>query len=127
MSYGSSLNTLMTGDASLNALCTGGIFYENLPDNFDMTDTWIVYSYRRSEQRNCLNTKNAFTTYSVTAKIVTYDSEIMETVSDTLVSVLNGASEGGIRDIWLVADNHAVDLEKGIYMNSLEFESFYTT
>lgn len=125
MSYGSDLNTIMTGDSSLNALCDGGIFFENLPDNFDLTDAWIVYSFRRIGQQDCLTQKNTFTSYAITAKIVTYDSVLTETISDYLANYLNGISQGGIMDIWVTSDNHQIDLERGVYMNSLDFESFY--
>lgn len=125
MSYGSDLYTLINADSSLNSWCDGGIYYENLPDNFDLTKIWLAYSFNKAEQTNCLNGGSAFTTYNITIKIVSYDSDMLETISDYLVDYLNGSNQGNIMDVWFTGDNHTIDLEKGVYMNSLDFESFY--
>jgi len=127
MSYGRDLYNLMTSDTSLNVYFDGGIYFENLPDNFDLTKSWMVYSFRKSSQNNCLNAKNAYTTYQIEAKVVSPDTDTSETISDRLIEYLNGNYEGGIVDIWFTADTHTLDLEKGVYMNSLTFESFYVS
>ena len=125
MSYGKDINTLFLADASLVAYCNGGIRYENLPKEFDLTKSWIAYSFRKNDQTDCLNSKNAYTTYQITAKIVAPDTNTMETISDHLVEYFNGNSQGDIVDIWFTSDDHQVDLEKRIYMDSLNFDSFY--
>jgi len=125
MSYSADINTLFLADASLVAYCDGGIYYENLPDNFDLTDTWIVYSFRKNDQTNCLDSKNVYTTYQITVKIVASDTLVLETISDYLVEYLNDNEQGGIKDIWFTNDDHTVDLEKQIYMNSINFDSYY--
>lgn len=125
MSFGTDLNTVIQNDASLNDWCDGGIYFENLPDNFDLTKTWLVYSFRKSEQSNCLNSKKAYLTYQITVKIVTNDTIKNENVSDYLLTLFNGNDTGDIIDTWFTADSHSIDLEKGVYMNSLDFESYY--
>ena len=125
MSFGSNFNTIIQGDSSLTGYCTGGIYYENLPDNYSLTKNWLVYSFQKSEQTNCLDSKNAYTTYALTCKLVCHDTGTLETISDYLTTLLNGSTEDGIQDITFRGDIHSVDLEKGIYINSLDFDSFY--
>jgi len=125
MSFGTSLNTLMNADASLSAYCDGGIFYENLPDNFDLAKTWLGYSFRKGLQTDCLSSKKAYTTYNITVKIIENDTALLETISDYVVNYLNHKEQDGIIDIIFTADNHSMDIEKGIYINTLEFQSFY--
>ncbi len=125
MSYGTDINTLMKADASLNAYCNGGIYFENLPDSFDLSENWIGYSFRKSDQINYMNSDNAYTTYTIVAKVIASDTATLESISDRLVTYLNNKNQGGIVDIWFNSDNHTMDLEKQVYMNSLEFDSFY--
>lgn len=124
MSFATDVNTLMQ-DASLVAYCDGGVYYENLPDNFDLTENWLAYSFRKTEQVNCLDSKNVYTQYTLTCKIVAFDTKTLEDISDYLVDYLNGKTQGDIADIWFTGDNHTIDLEKQIYMNSCDFDSFY--
>ncbi len=42
--FGSDFYSLISGDASLNALCSK-IYYEKLPDAYNLTDKWIVYTF----------------------------------------------------------------------------------
>jgi len=125
MSFGTDLNTLMNADTSINVWCDGGVYYENLPDNFDLTKTWIGYSFRKISQTSCIDSKNAYTTYSITIKVIDSDTLHLETISDHIVNYLNHKEHGGIKDIWFVSDAHGMDLEKAIYINTLEFQSFY--
>jgi hypothetical protein len=125
MSFGTDLNTIMNADTSINTWCDGGIFFENLPDNFDLAKTWLGYSFRKNSQTDCLNSRGLFTTYGISVKIISTDTHQLETISDYVASYLNGKKYGDIYDIWLVNDSHGMDLEKGIYMNSLEFQGNY--
>ena len=125
MSFGTNLTTIMQNDASLSGYLTGGIYFENLPDSYDLSKNWLVYSFRKSSQNDCLSQKNVYQTYDITAKIVATDTVMLETISDYLVDYLNGKTEGNIQDTWFVSDNHTIDLEKSVYMNSIDFQSFY--
>jgi len=126
MSFGTDLNTVMQADASLSSYCNGGIYYENLPDNFDLTKNWMAYSFRKTEQQDCLaGIKNVYTTYSIITKVIATDTNTLETISDHLVDYLNNKEQGGIKDTWFLGDNHTIDLEKNIYINSLDFRSYY--
>jgi len=125
MSFTTDIRYLMTADTSLNSYCDGGLYYENLPENFDLTDTWIVYSFNKSSQVSCLGSTAALTEYNLTVKIISPSTITLETVSDYIVSYLNGESYGGIGDITFIGDNHSLDLVKKIYMNTLQFVILY--
>ena len=125
MSFATDLNYLMTNDTSLNTYCEGGIMYENLPENFNLTKDWIVYSFNKASQMSCLG--NTFATnYNLTIKIISNSTIDLETISDHLVTYLNGNDYNGIIDIIFESDNHTLDLEKNIYMNTLQFNVIYS-
>jgi len=125
MSFGTDLNTVMNADTSINTWCDGGIYFENLPDNFDLLKNWLGYSFRKNSQVDCINSRNLYRTYGITVKLVANDTHDLETMSDYVASYLNGKSYGNIIEIWFVNDTHSMDLEKGIYMNTLEFQGNY--
>jgi len=124
MSYGSNIRTIMIGDSSLNA-AVDGIFYEHLPDNFDLTKAWVVYTFSINSQQDCLDTKNVFHTYDLAVRVICNDTNTRESLSDYITDYLNGNDSDGIQDIWFVNSSPTNDLEKAIYANTLSFSSFY--
>jgi len=121
MSFATDLYTIMTGDASLNAEATGGIFYENLEDNFDLAKKWILYHFRKEQQIDCLGIKNAYTEYEETITVIATNTVDVLDISDQLVTYLNGAAYGEVVDITFTGDGHSFDQDKNIYMNTLTF------
>lgn len=115
----------MTNDVSLSAWCDGGIHYENLPENFEITKDWIVYSFNKTSQNSCLDSTPSFFEYSLIVKIVARDTVKLETVNDYLIEYLDGNSYNGIQDILFTGDVHTLDLDKNIYMNTLNFNVLY--
>jgi len=124
-SFGKDLREILISDPSLNELLDGGIFYEILPDNFDLTKKWIVYSFNVTEQQNLLNGKNAYSVYDIFIKIVSYSTTDNNDITNMLIETLNDKELNNIKDIKFINDNHSTDLEKGIFMNNLTFSSFY--
>ena len=125
MSFATSLNTIMTGDASLNAYCDGGIRYENLPTNFEIVKNWIVYSFNRDTAQNCMSGNSVFSKYNLAVKIVATDTLVLETIGDRLTEYLEGTASTDAIDFSFVSDNHTLDLDKKIYMNTLQFDVLY--
>ena len=126
MSFASDIYYVMTNDPSINALVNGGIHYEILRDNFNLTKKWIDYNFRRLEQVDCIGTKDVYTNYEVTTTIITQNSLDCVSISDLLVTYLNGAEYGGIIDIKLEDDGHVVEQEKNIFKNTLLFTAIYS-
>ena len=126
MPFSTDIKTIMTGDSSVNAWCTGGIHYENLPENWQLTKTWLVYSFNVNDEERCMSGSAYITNYNVVVKIVTTDTVLLERISDRLRDVLRGATSGNIRDMYFVTDDHTMDLEKRIYMNTLNFVALYS-
>ena len=124
MSFATDILSLMTGDSSINAEVEDRIFYENLPDNFDLNLEWILYHYRRAGQSSCLNGANAFRTFEVTVIIITQDTERLEDLTEMVISHLDGNGAGDIMDVVFTGDGHSFDQEKNIYMNTLNFDAF---
>ena len=59
MAYQDDLYHIMTSDTSLNTLVNNRIFFETLEENYDITKDWIVFSFRKASQVDCINSKNA--------------------------------------------------------------------
>jgi len=125
MSFATELYTLMHADASLNKLCTGGIHYEHLPENFELSNTWVVYTFNKASQSNCLGTPNVFTEYTLIVKIVANDTLLLEYINDYITDYLNNYSGDKFEDIIFVGDDHALDLDKNLYLNTLTFNVTY--
>jgi len=125
MSFQSDLRTLMVGDSSINTMVNNKIYYENLEENYDLTKDWIVYSFRKASEQDCINSKNAFTTYSIYVRILSASTITVSTLSDLIQNYLNHKEQGGIADVWMVNDSHNIDYDKKQYTILLEFGSFY--
>jgi len=126
MSFSTDIKYIMDNDTSINTMIDGDILYENLPENFEITKNWIVYSFNKTNQISCLGSSAAITEYNLVVKVVGHDTLEVETISDRLVIYLNGNEYNQIRDIVFVGDNHSLDLEKKIYMNTLNFNCLYS-
>lgn len=125
MSYGTDIKALFDADSSLNA-AVQDVNYEHLPDNFDLTKDWVVYSFRVSGQSDCIdNKKNVFQNYELVVRVISDSTFKRESLSDYIVDLLNGNSYGGIKDIFFTSSSPTMDQEKAIYANSLTFDSVY--
>jgi len=125
MSFGTDLYHIMNNDASINSEIDGGIYYENLPDNFDITKKWILYHFLKSEQIGCLTNKKVATYFDVNVVLITQSTADLVTITDLLVNYLNDEEYGSIIDVTFENDGHSFDKEKNIYVNVLEFKSLY--
>ena len=99
MSFATDLYGLMTADSSLNSTINGGINYENLPDNFDLSKKWILYYFRRTDQIDCMSIKNAYAQFEISVMIIVQNTTDLENLSDYTITYLNGKNAGGIIDI----------------------------
>ncbi len=122
MSFSTDLNYIMTHDASLNSYCSGGIEYEKIPEDSDLDSTWIVYSFAKQSPISDVNGTIFMNKYSVTIKLITNDTAELELISDYLTNYLNNKTYNNILDTTFIDDLHSLELEKNIYMNTLNFE-----
>ena len=126
MSIGTELYTIMNADASINAaFSTGGVYYENLPDNFDLKDKWLLYYFRKTSQMDVMTTKSAYDIYDLEVTILVQNTADVVSNTDLITTYLNGIESGGIIDIRFDDDGHSFDKEKGIYTNTMTFEIIY--
>ena len=121
---------LLASDASLNNAIDGGIYQENLIDQWlgeTSYDKWIVWDFNKIEQQDALlNSKNVFTTYELNLVLIqrSHNDEI-DTISDYIVNFLNGNELKNIKDIFFLSDEQGYDQERDIYTNTLVFNAFY--
>ncbi len=125
MSFQSDFRTLIVADSSLNTALNNRIFFENIEENYDLTKDWVVYSIKKNEQSDCMNSKMAYLTYTIYLRILSTDTEKINSLGDYIQNYLNHKEQGGIQDIWFINDSHTIDLEKGQYSILQEYRAFY--
>jgi hypothetical protein len=118
-----SFKTIIEGDPSINALLTGGIYFVHLPDNFDISKTYLVWDFRVNEQFNTMDIKNFYSVYTVQVTVTSTDSVLMNNISDLVSEYLNNATSSNFLSIRKLTDNKLTTLAKpkNTYQNSLEF------
>lgn len=125
MSFATTLNGIMTADTSLNTYCDGGIRYENLPTNFELIKNWIVYSFNKDKSDiGCLS-GSLYSKYLLAVKVVSTDTLVLETIGDRVTYYLENIASNDTIDFSFISDNHTLDLDKKIYMNTLQFDVLY--
>lgn len=124
MSFSTEIRNLITSTTDISSH-VDGIYYENLPDNYDKEKTWIVYSFNINNTEKCLNGSSLFKTYNLYIKVVTQDTLKLETISDIIINYLDGNGTLHIVDVIFQGDDHTMNLEEGIYMNTLQFNVIY--
>ena len=130
MSFVTDIYTVMTGDSSLNGQVTDGIHYENLQSNWlpQLADdeTVIVYDFNRSEQGDCMSSKNIYMKYDLMVVVIQKGSnDKIETITRRLITYLNNMTDGRIIDIGFVVDAHGFDQQQNIYTNTLSYSCTY--
>lgn len=126
MSFGYDIYSLITADASINIMTSGGgIYYLHAPDNFDLTKNWLIYNFNISEIIDCLISDLSNRKYELFVKVICDKSDTLETLSGYVMEYLNGNSIGNIDEIRFVRETHSMDLEKNVYVNVLEFNLIY--
>ena len=123
MSFQLDIHTIMTTDTSLNNLVED-VCFEVLPENYDITKDWVVYSFKKNAEVDCLK-GSAYANYSVYIRILSPDTVKINMLGDYIQELVDDSSSGGIYDIEFVGDNHGVDLDKGQYSIVLEFLAIY--
>jgi hypothetical protein len=126
MSLQSDFRALITADSSLNTALSNRIYFEVIEDNYDITKTWCVYSFRKLEQQDCLNNeKNFYETYTLYLRLISPDTVFINSLADYIKNYLNGKEQGQIKDIWGLGITPSMDLDKNQHSLLLEFGLFY--
>ena len=125
--FGTDIYTLITSDASLNA-DTDGINFQNLPDNYletGVTGNWIVYDYNITENGDCISENDVYRRYGIYVQVISSDTATRESLSEDVMDLLNGKSQGDIADIGFTNSDTLIDEEKEIYAILLTFTAIY--
>lgn len=125
MAFIDDLITAITSDASVNALITGGIRYEELPVIFDTSKDWIVFAYNLD---NVIRTKEGFgiSYYSVEVQIVSKSMDRLKAISELFVPYFTTYDDGQkIRDIYINDDSMDFSKEKEVYFYTASFSITY--
>lgn len=124
MSFKSDLKNILVNDASLMSSIEN-IHYEHLDHNFDLTKNWIDYTFRISDQVNCLGGQKIMQNYEIILRVIVPDTDERNNISNYVIDLLSGNINGDIKDIRFVNSSPGEDLEKKTYFNTLSFDSVY--
>lgn len=124
MSFLLDFKNIITSDSSLNS-SVEDICWEVLPENYDITKDWLVYSFRKASQADCMGQRTAYTTYQIMVRLLSPDTVKLNDLGDYIQNYLNDKEYGGIQNIWFSSDNHSADIDKGQYSITLEFSAIY--
>lgn len=124
MSFTTDIKYIMTNDTSLNAL-TGGIYYEHLPEQADLENDYIVFTYNKTEQTNVFGKRDVISDYTLNVIVISTSPYRLSLLSNMIIDYLNNTKYGGIKEIYFMSENRTKDLDEGIYLNTIEFNSFY--
>lgn len=129
MSFISDFKTIIEGNASINALVTGGIKFSHLPEDWDVKKNWMVWDYRITDQVNTLGYNNVYINYSILITITATDTIVLNTISDYVRNYLNAKTTTNFVDLNFISDSKITTLSKVVntYQNTLEFSAIYVS
>ena len=124
MSWATDILSVMKGDASINA-ATAGIYYEHLPDDADITNDYIVFTYNTDEIIDTLGEKDTLRIYELNVIVISQSPNTREYLTELLISYLENKAEGGISEISFLSDIRMKELDENIYINTMDYQCFY--
>lgn len=118
--------TVLTGDASVNALVNNNIVYNGLPVDCSTSEDWLVFSYTTEDNTRTLD-RYTISNYRLQIQIVSKKIpnilNIHNALKSYLISYDNGSS---IRDIsFLNKDDPNPDLEAKVYYLTTNYNILY--
>lgn len=130
MSFASSINTVLNGNASLNSHLlnadgTTRIYAYNYPDNLDVNLSAIVFTYKKENGTHTLGSKNVLEDYNLYIVILSPDPGENETIADLVHNFLDEYQDANILDVTFENDNNGEDQEKGRYFKILEYKVIF--
>lgn len=127
MSFQTGIYSVMVNDTSLNSIVNGGIYFDVLPNNFDLKKSWIVYNFREDERIDTLSYKNIITFYTLYAKVISPNTATLLSISDELNRYLSSYTDNNFFDITFMNDNHQNGIvdDTDIFENTIEYKIIY--
>lgn len=125
MSFASDINTVLQGNATLNAAVGSRIYSYSLPDNLDISLPSIVFNYKKESGTHTLGEDNVLEDYYLFVVLLAPDPEINETNADLVRAFLDEHSDAKIREVIFEGDSNGLDQEKERFFKSLEYKITY--
>jgi hypothetical protein len=124
MSFATDLHTLLTSNTSLNN-AVGGIYYQILPDNVNITASNIVYQFNQLDSLDYLGKNNEMDIYVVSIIIVCADTLVLDTLTTLIRSMLDNHMTIKFRDIKFEGSDTEMEGERGQYIGQLKYRITY--
>jgi hypothetical protein len=127
MAFASDIYNALTADPSLLSM-TAGIFYQNLPQNFDLTQTYIIYNFNELKEYDVLNQRRVMEEYKLIVDTISPDTQLLMNVREEIDKYLIGYNVNtstNITNVIFSGEQYSKDLERGIYGITLDYNVFY--
>jgi len=130
MNFATNINTVLQNDTALNALITDtagnvNIYSYDLPDNFPVNISAIVFTYKKENGEHTLQLKNVLEYYSLYIVVLAYNSEDLETIGAAVRDLLDEYSDSHIKDITYEDDLNGQDPDTERYYKTLQYSIIY--
>jgi len=124
MSFASDIYTLMTSDSTLNA-AVDGIYYQIVPDNPDLDEVNIVYTFSLIDSIDILEKNNEIDIYSLSVSIVAQDTAELDTITGHVRTLLDNYDSTSFRDIKLETTEQEIEGEREQFVKTLNYKIMY--
>ena len=125
MAFINDLVDVMTGDASINALITGGIRYGFLPTGFDNTKEWLEFSHTLQSEDKTLDCFES-SLYNIETQISSPSEDKLLAIWNLLKPYLTSYDDGSkIRDVSFDTDGISYNPEKQVYYLTANYSILY--
>lgn len=125
MSFGTTINTIISGDSGIAAIVGSGVFHHNYPDNYDITKSLVVFTYKLNEGISSLEEDNILEVYQLTVLCLSPETDTLDDLTTAVRACLDTYSSTNIRDVVFLGDSITLDALKERYMKSLEYRIIY--
>mgnify|MGYP006292913129 CR=1 FL=1 len=130
MSFASAINTVLQGNAPLNALVTDSngnvnIYSYNLPDNFPISLPSIVFTYKKEDGTHTLQERNILEEFVLYVVCLAPNSVTTETIGAAVRDLLDSYEDANLLDLIYDDEMNGLDPEKERYYKSLQYKVTY--
>jgi hypothetical protein len=124
MSFREDLVTAITADSSVNLWATGGMKYNNLPTNFDITKNWLVFGFTEDGGIDTFANKNIVENYTLDIQLVSSNKDSINDIYTILNTHLINYKEDDLEFILVNADLD-FDTEKAVNFKTIKYNIIY--
>jgi hypothetical protein len=124
MSFQTDLYSLIAGNSTLNA-AVSGVYYQNLPDNYNPSLNCIVYITNLIDSIDSLTINNHIDIYELKFIVFSPSTKSIDDITAIIRSSYDNYEGGKFRDFHLNGSEIAEDFEREQYISTYTYKIHY--